>query len=560
MKAMQRSHLSMAMAASLMGFGAASVTPESVLAQEVSTSNTGQALIYPYYTVNGGWITTLNLINTSEKTLAVKVRFHELKNSRDVLDFVIVMSPFDTWSGWVEEGTSGPTVRTVDNSCTSPTVIDGQGLSSIAYTGDSDDTGGTGLNRMREGYVEVLVMGVADEIEEPPTDPEFDADENFDNLDTLYVPYHAEHVDGEPRDCTTVDRAFIAQTGQWQPGDTPANLPTAFGDPGLTCEDNDGLDGSGYPLAVCDFTAPMDGEDNPLKGNVGWLNASTGFGAGSEAIAVEDWATGAEGTFVTAQQYPWFLEPTFATAESLWSMSQEQLEKFEATISAEATMNEWADNPSNGARSDWVVTFPTKAFHVDIFNDQIQAASNKYRNDMSPVVTDLDAGADEPCEEDRTNCEPTDTPITVAPFVYGFGIEGLDPIDERGDSKIEVKFTFYDREEGSVEVTTDGTTISPAPPVEIEVSTMKYEANVIQFSNQSVLGSNFPAVQSASALLDGAPSGWANLEFLEPGSPVNNPVLQALPVTAFAIRAIDRTQDGQAYDAGYVRPDDEMAE
>ena len=73
MKATQKSRISMAVAAGLIGLGAASVTSVPVQAQTLSDTNTGQALIYPYYTVNDGWITTMNLMNTSAKTLAVKV-------------------------------------------------------------------------------------------------------------------------------------------------------------------------------------------------------------------------------------------------------------------------------------------------------------------------------------------------------------------------------------------------------------------------------------------------------------------------------------------------------
>lgn len=535
MKATPKSQLSMAVAAGLIGLGAASVTSVPVQAQTVSSNNTGQALIYPYYTVNGGWITTMNLINTANKTLAIKVRFHEAKNSRDVLDFTVIMSPYDTWTAWVEDSATGPTLRTVDNSCTSPTNIDGARASDFAYTGANDDTGGNGANRMREGYIEVLVMGVATEEAQGAIPPEdFNSSAASAATNALYVPYYSEHVDGEPRNCTIVDRAFVAQSNVWE----APNLPTDSGyDEMLACAPygtSTALPGSGYPLASCDFEAPMAGMDNPLKGNVGWLNASTGYGAGSEAIAVQDWATGA---YVTAQQSPWFLEPTFATAGgALWTIDPS---KFEASIDATATMNEWASNASNGARSDWVVSFPTKAFHVDIFNDQIQAASNIYRNNGNNVVNCTDP-------EDRTSCTPANQPIPVAPFQYGFGIEGLDPIDNQGDSKIIVKWDLYDREEGTVVFESDGTSISPAPPPNIEINTLKYEANVIQFSDASVLASNFPAVIDASGALGGAPSGWAKLTFVDT---TGNEL--ALPAGAFAVRSIDRTLDGQAYRAGY---------
>ena len=528
MKSMLKSRLHMAVAASVIGFAAISAP---VQAQVLSDSNTGQALIYPYYTVNDGWITTMNLMNTSAKTLAVKVRFHEAKNSRDVLDFTVIMSPYDAWTAWVEDSDAGPVLRTVDNSCTSPLTVDGAAASTFAYTDANDDTGGQGKNRMREGYIEVLVMGVATSTAQaavPPTD--FDPAVNFAADDTLYVPYFSEHVDGVPRDCGIVDQAFIAKSPAWDANAAPpANLPAdAAYDVTLTCT-NTALAGSGYPLATCDFEQPVAGTDNPLKGNVGWLNATTGYGAGSEAIAVEDWATGA---FVTAQMSPWFLEPTFATATDLWTIDPSA---FEGTVLADATMNEWADNANNGARSDWVVAFPTKSFHVDLFNDQIQAASNIYRNSGSAVIVCTDP-------DDRTSCTPTGTPIAVAPFEEYFGASVAD--DGTGVSNITAKWDLYDREEGTVVFETDGTTISPAPPPQVEISTLKYEANVVTFGDGSVVGSNFPAVIDASAALNGAGSGWAKLSF--PTAP--------LPVGAFAIRSIDRTLDGQAYDAGYERP------
>ena len=528
MNATLKSRISMAVAAGLMGLATVSA---QVQAQTLSDSNTGQALIYPYYTVNDGWITTMNLMNTSAKTLAVKVRFHEAKNSRDVLDFTVVMSPYDSWTAWVEDSAAGPVIKTVDTSCTSPLNVNGSAASSFAYTGTNDDTGGQGANRMREGYIEVLVMGVATAAAQTAVPPAgFDAATAAQNLDSLYVPYFSEHVNGVPRDCGIVDQAFVAQSLQWDQASLLTDPAFTVALPCTGTGPSTALPGSGYPLASCDFEMPVAGTDNPLKGNVGWLNATTGYGAGSEAIAVEDWATGA---FVTAQMSPWFLEPTFATNTTLWTIDPSA---FEAAVTANATMNEWADNPVNGARSDWVVAFPTKSFHVDVFNDQIQAASNRWRNNLADVVT---------CASPlRTSCTALDVPITVAPFENAFGVAGLDLIDGTGDSKITVLWDLYDREEGTVVFESDGTTISPAPPPQVEISTLKYEANVVSFSAAgSVVGSNFPAVLDASGALNGAGSGWAKLTFST----------APLPVGAFAIRSIDRTLDGQAYDAGYER-------
>jgi len=509
MKGMLKSRLPLTVAAAIVGLGATTV-PVTVNAQEVSRSNTGQALIFPYYTVNAGWITTLNVINTSDTTLAVKVRFHEQKNSRDVLDFNIVLSPYDSWTGWVKDSARGTQLFTVDKSCTSPLKVDGVNASSFAYTGTFDDTGGGGLNRLREGYVEMLVMG--------------EAAAGAEDDETNLTAYNAKHVDGVPRDCTVVDEQFIATT-TWTPAPAGSTTAADYVSPG-----------SGTPPAEADFGPPS---GNYLKGNVGWLNAATGVGAGSQAIAISDWSTK---NFVTAQQFPWFLEPTFASGDDLWTVTGVLL--FEGSVEATSTFNEWANNPVNGARTDWIVTFPTKAYHVDRFDTQIQAAVSRYRSAAgASVVTCTDP-------EDRTTCSGTDGPVPVTPFEEVFGQSVAD--DGTGVSAITVEWNIYDREENTEQFVSSGTSISPAPPPTVEIETLKYEANVVQFADSSVLGAAFPAILDASGALNGATSGWADLTFVgaTPSDSTNgNP---GLPVAAFAVRAIDRTVDAQAYNAGYV--------
>ena len=167
MKAMRKSRVHLAVAAGLLALTA--TAPVVQADGHIESVGTGKLLVFPYYTVNQGWVTTVNLTNTTDKTLALKVRFHERKNSRDVLDFNIVMSPYDVWTGWVQaDGDNGPQLFTNDKSCTSPKVVNGAKASTIAYTGEFDDTGGSGFPRMRDGYVEVLLMGEADEIDAPP--------------------------------------------------------------------------------------------------------------------------------------------------------------------------------------------------------------------------------------------------------------------------------------------------------------------------------------------------------------------------------------------------------
>ncbi len=470
--------------------GPASAAPGTPVA---STTGTGSALFFPYYTVNSGWATTFNVMNTSGDTLAVKVRFHEKMNSRDVLDFTIIMSPFDTWTGWVQDTDQGPTLFTNDNTCTSPLNVDGARLSNFAYTGGFADTGPASLDRMNEGYVELLVMGKI-----PGTSTAIGRD--------------AEHVNGTPRNCRAVDAKFVSTEPTWRDGDNP--LAPQFNTGGGTTANL--LAGSGNPEARDEFialtpTTAAGGGDSPLKGNTTWLNVGTGAGAGTTALGINDWADDTV-SYVASQAFPWFLEPTIASVNGLWTVNG--VTAVNAAFTARrTTMNEWANNSATGAQVDWVITFPTKAYHVDRFNNQIQAAVSRYRNGNAAIT-----GA---------------APTTIAPFQERFS---------GGDSLVDFTFEIYDREEREA-AASNSTSISPAPPGTVE--SLKFETNVLQFGDTSVFQAlNTTVVDAVGLLGGGTPNGWASVTFNS-----------SLPMAAFAMKA--RTQGdsltnfGQAMDNAF---------
>ena len=89
----------------------------------VNPDGTGQVLLFPYYNARDGYVTNINLVNSTDQTKAVKIRFREGKGSQDVMDFNIYMSPEDVWTGSIQPGASkdGKTVGTIstaDRSCT----------------------------------------------------------------------------------------------------------------------------------------------------------------------------------------------------------------------------------------------------------------------------------------------------------------------------------------------------------------------------------------------------------------------------------------------------------
>ena len=155
----------------------------------------GQVLIFPYYNVNNGYITAFNIINTTESTKAVKLRFRESDTSNDVLDFNVYMSPRDVFTvGLSRTSRNGVLLRTNDSTCTHPTIPREGVLFRNVY-----DT--VSLADVREGYLEVIEMG---------------------EVSNSIVAAGVEHVDGVPRDCSVIETAW--QTGAFTQGGASANL------------------------------------------------------------------------------------------------------------------------------------------------------------------------------------------------------------------------------------------------------------------------------------------------------------------------------------------------
>jgi hypothetical protein len=137
-----------------------------------TTDNRGEALVYPYYTVNADpqgnpfW-TIISVVNTTSDVKVVKVRFREGKASAEVLDFNLYLSPNDMWTGAVvpasADATSPAHLVTSDNSCTNPLIpAGGVDFRNYQYTGPFDDPLADTLDRTREGYAEMFEMAVLD--------------------------------------------------------------------------------------------------------------------------------------------------------------------------------------------------------------------------------------------------------------------------------------------------------------------------------------------------------------------------------------------------------------
>ena len=194
MQKFKRKSLYLALVAAVSSVGIANTASAAV---NVNSNGLGQVLIYPYYTTRAGMETYMSVVNTTNSAKAVKVRFTEGKNSREVLDFNLYLSPNDMWTAAVVNTATGAKVITADKSCTAPAIpANGKDFVNFAYNGTAlegiQQSGGDGetqsLDRTREGYFEIIEMGT---------------------ITNTAIIAAVTHVSGVPANCAVVQAATM---------------------------------------------------------------------------------------------------------------------------------------------------------------------------------------------------------------------------------------------------------------------------------------------------------------------------------------------------------------
>jgi hypothetical protein len=290
----------------------------------VNPDGLGQVLLYPFYTTEGGQDTTISLVNTTADYKAVKVRILESMNSQEVLDFNLYLSPFDHWSAVISADANGPgaTITSGDNSCTVPNAIsDGETIPfrNFEYLTDAINTG---LERTKEGYVEVIEMG------------------NLNNVTTAENALRVaiKHVNGVPGNCAAVSAAWNTG-GTFETGTTMLLPPTGgvYGY-GVLIDVAEGTDATYDAVALQNYSSIA------LHTNPGSLDPS--LAAADPTAAAFDSASGA------------VLDLTPTSGLGIDAVS--------AVLMSKNVANDYVLEPSIAAGTDWVITFPTKRDYVNI--------------------------------------------------------------------------------------------------------------------------------------------------------------------------------------------------
>lgn len=482
---MKRNSLTTALLAGLAG---AAGLATSAHALNLNPDGLGQALVYPYYTVNKGNQTLVSVVNTTNRVKAVKVRFVEGRNSKEVLDFNLYLSPFDVWVGAVSAtgATGAAQLTTGDTSCTVPRITGPVPFRNFQYTGANQDWASAStpaslaallgsIERTREGHLEMIEMGLL----------------QTGTLSTQLAEEATHNSTGVPVNCNALVAAWTPPSGGWVVNGA-ANIDTPAG----------GLYGAGTIVDVASGTLhaynadAIEGfytntaEPGFLHRNPGTIQPDLGDADNGTSLINVNIFTG-NGTLVTQTVPARDRTPTGAYSFDAVSL----------VYMHDAIYNEYVTEAAVGASSEWVITYPTKVAYVDV----------------------------------------TSAALVRAPFT--------DPFRDNGSACEEVTISYWNREEQEPGTVPGSVDFSPPPPAGApNVPAFCYEAQVVSF-NQSQVGAGQPtsifgstyASNINTATVTGATftTGWARIIFDDPLTPgqqnvLNNAVNQAAGGLAFA--------------------------
>jgi len=319
------------------------VAGASAHAANVNQDGHGEILLYPVYTAENGNVTAVSVTNTTAAYKAVKVRFVEGMNSKEVLDFNLYLSPYDVWSGAVTLNAAGnPVLVTQDNSCTVgdiPTA--GQPFVNFEYgAGTKVDTVDTikgnqakfsSIDRARVGHLEIIEMG-----EVPAAMILVGA-----GATAVTAQKAIEHVNGKPGNCAAVANAFKTG-GVWATAATAADV--------------NGLR----------VLQPKGG----LYGTAAVVNVAEGWQSSYDAIAVDntvDPLVPGGRHFKPGSVSPDFndVDPVVSFKDGSSASVANGVDAVSAILMKESIQNDYIVGAALNAQTDFVVTFPSKRYYVN---------------------------------------------------------------------------------------------------------------------------------------------------------------------------------------------------
>jgi hypothetical protein len=397
-------------------------------------------------------------------TQVVKLRFRRGSDSLDALDLNLILSPFDEWTGFLNDTDGTIRLTSQDNTCTAPLKDSNNGWAMPPIYREGSD----------EGYVEVIAMGAVDGYSIETTGL------NEGDISNS-LAYNAEHVGGVPRNCAYVEQNFL-----------DGDIDTAAGRIGVWDADltRGPYDNASTGANELGFTFYEDG-GNALK--VSWFirDADTGIEFGDDANHIANFQLVVP--MMTNQEFGIFSGdlggfdfPDLNGGSPQYNrnglgIGMEPSHKYNAlrlAFGVTSIINDWSDNADLSVGTDWMVTIPGQYVMLD----------------MPIYLQSLLDAADGP-DEDDVECLPA---------------VSLDDGCDMRDLPVRATFSVWDREETLVsDPGGRGIVVSPSVPGEVLTTELRFETNVIHWGTRPVVDSMYDIVVDTSSLDE--VSGWARL-------------------------------------------------
>jgi len=369
MKQFLKKPLGLAVAATLAMGGMAAFTSANAA---TNANALGDLAIVPYYTVKNNFITGVQVINTTNATQVVKMRLRRDNDSADILDFNVIMSPYDHFSGYISKVGDAVVFNTTDNTCTAP-INSGTFTSPVPNLSAEAD----------EGYIEVIGMGQA-------------------STEQMAVAIAAKHgATGAPLDCGFVESNFLI-----------ANVTTNATTQG--------------PAA----TAVAIGA-NPASGITTWVD--TPAEALKVSYFIRDGASGMEMGDNATHISAFAAVPMMTNQEGGGGLANGGVNGFDfpdldggglnaanrglydsvirLDLGATSILNNWSYNPANNVATDWVITIPGQYLMINPAGDTVAGNGDSIQTDI-PVTAAL-------IMYDREEDEQQGGSIVVSPGIPG---------------------------------------------------------------------------------------------------------------------------------------------
>lgn len=302
-------------------------------AMHVDPQGSGQVLVFPYYTANGGNDTLIAISNPTDHAKALKIRFHEGYDGRGVLDFDVYLRAHGQWSASVTtsgDDASPARLVTAEDACTVPAFT---ALPSGAHAIDFSDASFAGEN---------TVSGPTGEADGGPTTADRTREGHFDVFEMGEVTGNAHgSLDAiDNANCSVVQDAW-SSGGYWT-ANASADLSAPAG----------GLYGAAYVIDVARGTMFGTG----AVAIAGFSGAAQHSAPGAAAPDLDSPTPAAGGRY----------QAVVAANGKLLDLSYANpVDAVSALFMSDVLRGDIIHSPSVGALTDWVVTAPTKRFYSD---------------------------------------------------------------------------------------------------------------------------------------------------------------------------------------------------